>query len=216
MHGLGLDRALFYMVCKDDDRIATERIRVDTALAEKYIQRGHEIVLTDRMPEPVYLDPTYFEAKFSDYYAAYFPESATTQHWAKLKPQRESVDPLLARICVNFRNDARTTILEDGTFYSERYQSAIPFENQGDSDDGHVLHPDIMALAGWKMVDGLDENTAVYELPNGQRVANGKPSARVYSSEHLLTDPYKCAGSYERGLKGGRLHECASQGMFDL
>lgn len=198
MHGLNLDRCLFYAVCKDDDRIHTERIKLKKDLAENYIKRGQEIALSDKMPAPLSIDATDWRLKWSDYYAAYFPQSATDEHWSKLKVQRESVDPLLARICVNFRNDAKTTVKPDGTFYSERYQSVIPFENQGDYDTGHVLHPDVMALVGWELADSLDDNTAIWKLPNGKKVANGAPRAGVYSSEHLLTDPYKCAGAYRR------------------
>ena len=198
MEGLNLDRCLFYAVCKDDDRVHTERIKIDKNLAVKYIQRGQKIALTDRMPEPMSVDPTNWQIKWSDYYAVYFPKSATEDHWNKLKVQRESVDPLLSRICVNWRNDARTTVREDGTWFSEKYQSVIPPEHLKEHDPGHILHPDIMELAGWEMLDGLDDETALWQLPNGQKVANGAAAVGVYSSQHLLADPYACANAYRR------------------
>src|SRR5699024_6442658 len=140
--------------------------------------------------------------KFSNYYAPYWPESASAEHWHRLIPQRESSDPLLARICVNWRTDATSTPREDSTWYSERHQSVIPPEWQHTADPGHVLHPDIMALAGWQLLDGPDEFTARYKLPDGQEVLNGAPRASlytsgtchaVYTSEELLSDPYSCA-----------------------
>src|SRR5690625_555646 len=150
--------------------------------------------------------------KFSNYYAPYWPESASAEHWHRLIPQRESSDPLLARICVNWRTDATSTPREDSTWYSERHQSVIPPEWQHTSDEGHVLHPDIMTLAGWQAIDGPDEFTARYKLPDGQEVLNGAPRHNVYTSEELLSDPYACAAMNDdetaqkmRGVLGARV-----------
>lgn len=197
MHGTGLDRCLFLAVCKDNDEIYTERVKYNKAIAEKYITRGQRIALADRMPEPVYYDATDWRVKFSPYYAAYFPESAATEHYARLTPQRESTHPLLARICVNYRTDATSTPREDGTWYNERWQAEIPEKSQHLSDDGHVLHPDIMAFAGWQMLDGVDEFTARYRLPSGKTVLNGAPrmvdGEIVFTSNELLAAPELCA-----------------------
>jgi len=51
MHGTKIDRALYVAVCKNDDRIYTERLRYDHEVAERYIARGRRIALSDRMPE---------------------------------------------------------------------------------------------------------------------------------------------------------------------
>lgn len=212
MYGTGLDRALFYAVCKDDDQIYTERVKLDKDLAEKYIERGKRIALSDRLPPPLTTNATDWRMKFSPYYAAYWPQSASTEHWDRLKVQRESTDPLLARICVNWRTDARSTPREDGTWYTERYQSVIPEDYQRQADESHTLHPDIMELAGWTMLDGPDENTARWRLPDGSEVLNGTPREGVYSSEELLADPYACAGTSNdklaqdiRGTLGARV-----------
>jgi len=212
MHGTGLDRCLFIAVNKDDDSLYVERVKYDKELAERYIQRGQRIALADRMPEPLTPDPTDWRMKFSNYYAPYWPESASAEHWHRLIPQRESSDPLLARICVNWRTDATSTPREDSTWYSERHQSVIPPEWQHTADEGHVLHCDLMQLAGWQLLDGPDEFTARYKLPNGQEVLNGSPRHNVYTSAELLADPYACAAMNDdetaqklRGVLGARI-----------
>lgn len=197
MHGTGMSRCLFVAVCKDDDRIYTERIKYDKEIAEHFIQRGQRIATSDRMPPP----PTYgaddWRMKFSDYYAVYYPKSAAAEHWSRLAAQRESVDPLLARICVNYRTDATSTPRDDGAWYSERWQAVIPDDQQHKADEGHVLHPDIMALAGWKLLDSGHEHIARYRLPDGGEVLNGDPRLAtdepIFTSNELLSNPSACA-----------------------
>lgn len=197
MRGTGLSRCLFIAVCKDDDKIYTELIEYDKELAEHYIERGQRIATSDRMPAAPHFGADNWSIKYSDYYAVYFRESATAEHWARLAVQRESADPLLARICVNYRTDATSTPRDDGTWYSERFAAVIPGEYQYDADDGHVLHPDIMAFAGWTMLDSPHEHVARYRLPDGGEVLNGDPSLAtdepVYTSEELLSNPEACA-----------------------
>ena len=68
MHGTGIDRALYVAVCKDDDRLYTERVRYDAVHAEKAIARGQRISTDDRMPPPCSTDPTWYECKFCPAY----------------------------------------------------------------------------------------------------------------------------------------------------
>ena len=68
MYGLNIDRALYYAICKDSDRIYTERVRLDKELAKKYIDRGHKIALSDYMPEPISADPSWYVCKMCSCY----------------------------------------------------------------------------------------------------------------------------------------------------
>lgn len=64
MLGMGLDRALYGAVCKDDDRYHFERIRFDKAYAEKLRDRGIRITQSDRMPEPCLgASPDWYQCK---------------------------------------------------------------------------------------------------------------------------------------------------------
>jgi hypothetical protein len=55
--------SLYFAVCKDDDRIHTEIVPRDDEVADKYIERGKKIALSERMPPPVSVDPTWYLCK---------------------------------------------------------------------------------------------------------------------------------------------------------
>jgi len=64
MHGLGLERALYYSVCKNDDSLHIERVRYEKEVAEKYIDRSTRIIASDRPPEGIIGDPTWYQCKW--------------------------------------------------------------------------------------------------------------------------------------------------------
>jgi hypothetical protein len=170
MAGTGLDRALYLAVCKDDDRIHTERVKFDKDVADKAIRRGHYIALSDRMPEPISTDPSWYQCKFCDGHE-FCHESKTTKH-------------------VNCRTCAMATPLSDSTWHCAKWDDVIPVDAQRTGCEGHVLHPD---LVPWQRKDGPDDYTAVYEI-NGTTVANGDPEQEgVFSSKELLANAGACA-----------------------
>ena len=170
MHGTKIDRALYVAVCKDDDRIYTERVRYQKEVAEKYIERGRRIALSDRMPEPISTDPSWYQCKMCHAHE-FCHETKTTKH-------------------VNCRTCAHSTAKEDSTWRCERYDAdGIPVEFQRQGCDSHVLHPD---LVPWPRKDGLDEWTAVYVI-EGRDVANGEGDAHVYTSREILANPKMCS-----------------------
>jgi len=170
MHGTKIDRALYVAVCKDDDRIYTERLRYDQEVAEKYIARGRRIALSDRMPEPISTDPSWYQCKFCDAHK-FCHETKTTEN-------------------VNCRTCAHSTAKENSTWRCERHDGDdIPVEFQRAGCESHVLHPD---LVPWQRKDGLDEWTAVYVI-EGRDVANGEGDAHVYTSREILANPKMCS-----------------------
>lgn len=174
MHGTKIDRALYVAVCKDDDRIYTERVRYEQDVAERYIERGRRIALADRMPEPISTDPSWYQCKFCDAHE-FCHETKTTKH-------------------VNCRTCAHSTAKEDSTWRCERHDAdGIPVEFQRQACDSHVLHPD---LVPWQRKDGIDQWTAIYVI-NGHRVANGSPADGVYTSGEILANPQACASKDE-------------------
>jgi hypothetical protein len=170
MHGTDIDRALYVAVCKDDDRIYTERVKYDKALAEKLVERGQRIALADRMPEPISSDPSWYQCKFCPAYA-FCHETHMTQH-------------------ANCRTCAHSTAKQDSTWHCAKWDDTIPVKAQHEGCESHVLHPD---LVPWQMKDGPNEWTAVYEI-NGVNLANGDPEQEgVYSSKELLANATACA-----------------------
>ncbi len=174
MHGQKIDRALYVAVCKDDDRIYTERVRYDKEIAEKAIQRGKRIALADNMPAPVSSDPSWYQCKFCAAHS-FCMETRLTQE-------------------VNCRTCAHSSPREDSTWHCARYETSdIPVEFQRSGCECHVLHPD---LVPWEMKCGPDKWTAVYVI-NGREVANGEGDARIYTSKEILANPQACAAGDE-------------------
>jgi len=170
MHGTGIERALYVAVCKDDDRIYTERVKYDPERAEKAIERGRRLALDDRMPPPISTDPSWYQCKFCDAHE-FCHGSKTTQH-------------------VNCRTCAHSTATQDSTWRCERHDAdGIPVEFQREACESHVLHPD---LVPWQRKDGLDDWTAIYVI-EGHDVANGEPDAHIYTSREILANPKACA-----------------------
>lgn len=180
MHGKKIDRALYVAVCKDNDFIYTERIRYDQEVAEKYIARGRRIALSDRMPEPISTDPSWYKCQHCDAHK-FCHQTKTTEH-------------------VNCRTCAHSTAKEDSTWRCERHDGDdIPVEFQRAGCESHVLHPD---LVPWQRKDGLDEWTAVYVI-EGRDVANGEGDAHVYTSREILANPKMCSvgDEYIEGMR---------------
>ena len=170
MHGTGIERALYVAVCKDDDRIYSERIKHDQAAAEKAVERGRRIALSDRMPPPLSTDPSWYQCKFCDAYE-FCHQTKTTKE-------------------VNCRTCAHSTAKDDSTWRCERHESdGIPVQFQREACESHVLHPD---LVPWKMKDSSMPWIAIYEI-DGRDTANGEPDAHIYSSWEILANPVACS-----------------------
>jgi hypothetical protein len=168
MHGMGIDRALYVAVCKDDDRYYTERVRYDREAAEKLIGRGQRIALSDRLPEPLSVDPSWYQCRFC---AAH-----TFCHDTHLTQE------ICCRTC------AHATATRASTWTCARYGNAeIPIEAQREGCDCHVLHPD---LVPWKWLDSDDPWTAVYEI-DGQAVRNGEADGNVIGSREIVDWTWK-------------------------
>jgi hypothetical protein len=116
-------RALYYPVCKDDDRVCTERVRLDAELADKYIERGHRIALSERLPEPLSTDPSWYQCKFCAAHDFCFGSKV---------PE------------VNCRTCAHATPEANGTWTCARWNAVIPVEAQRTGCRSHVIHPDLV------------------------------------------------------------------------
>lgn len=124
MHGTGIDRALYVAVCKDDDRLYTERVRYDEKVAKKYIERGKRLAIIDEQPPPLTSDPTWYECR---YCAAH-----SYCHERKGAPSK------------NCRTCRYSTATEQGTWRCEKHESEpIPVEFQREGCASWELHDDM-------------------------------------------------------------------------
>ena len=169
MLGAKVDRALYYAVCKDDDRIYTERVRLCPESAKAYVERGQRIALTERMPEPmVGASPSWYQCKYCPAYDMCHKTHTTKQ--------------------ANCRTCAHSTPRDDSTWHCARWDQTIPTDAQHAGCDSHVIHPD---LVPWKMAGSSGDWSAIYDI-NGKQVINGEDgyhsSEMVANLELVLAD----------------------------
>ena len=115
MLGLDIKRALYVAICKDDDSLYSERVRLDVEAAESLVERGHRLSLDDRLPPPISTDATHWRCKMC-------PAHGFCHGSAQVN-----------RSCRSCRF-ARAK--DDATFYCERHGGTIPrsFEPKGCDD----------------------------------------------------------------------------------
>ena len=169
MKGKKLKRALYVSICKDDDRIYSERVRYDADAAKALVERGKRIALADTIPDPVQTDPSWYKCKWCAGHDFCFGSKTTKE--------------------VNCRTCAHATAKDDSTWICERHGgNNIPVQYQHEGCDEHVLHPD---LVPWVRETSTDESEAVYII-DGKPVRNGHGDAFTFSSKEILANPEGC------------------------
>ncbi len=175
MHGTNIRKAVYIAVCKDDDRLYSERIELNKEVAEKYIARGRRIALDARMPPPVSTDPTWYQCKFCPAYSLCH-EKAPTKF-------------------ANCRTCAHSTPTEASTWRCERHDAdGIPEDFQRTGCDDHVIHPD---LVPWEY-EGSEDGLHVTWLIDGKRILNG-PNG--YKSREIVANPAACGSEQVEAVK---------------
>ena len=155
-----ITRALYYAVCKDDDRLYTERVYIDRGIGEKYIERGKRIALSERIPEPLSADPSWYQCRLCAAHPFCFDSQPTQK--------------------INCRTCAHATPEVNSTWTCARWQAEIPKDAQSTGCRAHVFHPD---LVPWKLVEEKSsEWNACWRIGN-QEVINGEAG---YSSREIL------------------------------
>jgi hypothetical protein len=170
-YGAKLDRALYVAVNKNTDEIYTEWLHLDKEVAIKAIDKGQRLALTDRLPPPISVDPTWFECKMC--------AGHDFCHGSKTTKQ------------VNCRTCAHITPLSDSTWHCAKWDAIVPLDAQHIGCESHVIHPD---LVPWKRMESFSEWVAIYEI-NGQSIANGEPDEGVYASKELLANTAACVAA---------------------
>ena len=169
MHGTDIKRALYLAVCKDDDRIYTERVKYDKKVAEDAIIRGKRIAMSDRMPEPVSADPSWYQCKFCPAHS----------FCHKAEPTKR----------VNCRTCAHSTAMPDSTFRCERHDAdAIPEDFQHEGCVDHILHPDMVP---WVM-EGSENGHSVKWKIGDKWIVNGEggyKSSEIIANPEVMDDP---------------------------
>ena len=176
---LPINRALYFAVCKDDDRIYTERIDYDAKHAEKLREKAHRIIAMHRPPEKISEDATWFECK---YCAAH-----DLCHVGKITKHAN------CRTCCHF------TATPEGKAMCSHWESEIPtLDAQIAGCECHLLHPD---LTPWE-AESTERGTLIFHTTEGP-IENGEPDANIYASTEILANWKACAKQDEfmRGMR---------------
>lgn len=67
MHLSEIDRCAFIAVNKNTDEIYMERVKRDMAIGLQLVAKAREIIFTDKPPQKLNSDPSYYMCKFCDY-----------------------------------------------------------------------------------------------------------------------------------------------------
>lgn len=127
MEGMGYDRAFYIAVCKNDDQLYTERVKLDRDHALRLIEKGKRIALSDRMPPPLAgASPSWFECKFCPAY--------DNCH------QDQPIEAKNCRTCVH------SVPTEDSKWQCSKWNSEIPKDVQPKGCDEYEIHPDMVNL----------------------------------------------------------------------
>ena len=134
MLGLGIDRGLYVAVCKDDDRMYVERVRLDKAVGEAATERGRRLAMDDRLPPPISTDPSWFECKFCSAHT-FCHKTKTSTEW-------------------NCRTCRFVVPGDDGDWFCEIYEDEIPLDHQRKGCAKHEFNPDLVPFSeGWERIN---------------------------------------------------------------
>ena len=131
MHGTHLTRSLYYAVCKDDDRIYTERVEYSKKEAEEALARLSHIIFSDYAPARISDNPAWYECKMCGWFGIC--------HQGKL-PARNCRTCLHSSPEPGHNNYDWHCALDDGPLNTDAQMAACR---------GHVPHPD---LVPWVLV----------------------------------------------------------------
>lgn len=116
----GIERCLYYAVCKDDDRIYTEMFHVDMEEAEELIEKGQRLATQDEMPPPLSENPSWYECKWCNYHGFCHGDRKVEKK--------------------NCRTCRYSTAMEDGTWYCEYHHGELQENYQVQGCDKWELH----------------------------------------------------------------------------
>jgi CRISPR/Cas system-associated exonuclease Cas4 (RecB family) len=180
MFGLDIDRALYVAVCKNDDQIYTERVKLDKAFAGKMVERAKMIATMDTIPAPMSTDSTWYQCKFCSCHDFCFGSKKTKE--------------------VNCRTCAHSTAKADSTWHCAKFDASIPTDYQYKGCDSHVIHPD---LVPWKLISSRNtETVACYEV-DGKQWLNGE--GKTPSTEMLNDNFFDKDVQLVRDIFGGEV-----------
>lgn len=123
MAAFDIDAAIYYAVCKDDDRLHIERVKADKEVSDWAIRRAERIIQDNRIPPTIGKDSTWWECKFC-------PASDTCY--------RSAPPPSNCRTCVY------GSMKVDCAWHCEKWGADVPPDAQINGCDEHSIISDLV------------------------------------------------------------------------
>lgn len=119
MAAFDIDRAIYYAICKDDDRLHIERIKHDKFVSDWAVERAERIIFrSDELPPRVSDVPTWWQCKFCA---------------AREVCHNKAPAPDNCRTC------SLGGMNEKGEWHCSKWNAAVPLEVQLKGCEGHEL-----------------------------------------------------------------------------
>jgi CRISPR/Cas system-associated exonuclease Cas4 (RecB family) len=167
---LGIDRALYFAVNKDNDDLYTEWVHFDPAAFDGLIKRGRSIIDLTEPPQRLSEDANHWQCRYC-------------QHHALCHQKR--VAETNCRTCVH------STPGERGTWHCARHDKVLSRDEEMSACEQHLLIPALIPYA--TPVDGNDNYVEYTHDATGKTFRNGVGglSSREISActESVIVDP---------------------------
>lgn len=156
MHGLGIDWALYIAVCKDNDRIHTERVPYVAEEAAAAVKRAQDIVAMPSPPDRQ-SDALFPPCTLTSKDGTTWPCQFHAQCWKGGLPARS------CRTCVS------STPLPDGSWRCEHLDKLLTGAEQRAACSSHLSLPDVV---GWQVAK-IWGRQITYQAADGTTVVDG-------------------------------------------
>jgi hypothetical protein len=184
----GCQRALYFVVNKDNDDIYTERLEFDAKEAQALIDKAMAVITSVEPPVGVSTDPTWFECKFCDYQAIC---------------HGTDVPATTCRSCVHVTPEMDG----QGRWSCASLGTDLTTDQQRKGCGKHQYIPILLAKTA-SPVDLTQDNGLVYKTPDGKQFVNGDPAVNpnYISSQEIHACADKTALVDEQALELRKQH----------
>lgn len=171
MPGMQTDRALYVAVCKDDDRLYIEKVKLEIKRSANLVARAKEIALRVGAPGKLSDDPSFFKCKMCDFHG--------------MCHKQELSDWVSCRNCTFAEPRA------DSTWHCSRWNKGpIPIEVQRKGCAKHALHPDMVPFKWDSEASTAADPREMFFEHNGVKIRNsGEGGENTFKSSEIVANP---------------------------
>ena len=168
---MGLKRAVYFYVCKDDDRLHCEWLEFNQVAFDQQVAKAERIIASDRPPMRGHADPTDYQCRYCDHKPICWDEKVAARVHCRTCKHAEPAD--------------------GGTWNCTLTNSPIPVSKQRIGCSQHVFVPQLVPFA--EPID-VDHREVTYRHKQAGAVFTNVPDNHTgngrYSSEEIKASPH--------------------------